>query len=101
MSDEAIHKAIDAARTFLQDDAERLAYINRELAIHRDAFEEGEAKGRAEGIEKGRAEERKSSDNRWEKLMSLLLEEKRYDEAKKAASSKEFREILFKKYGLE
>ena len=57
MSDEAIHKAVDAARTFLQDDAERLAYINRELAIldynsdHRDAFEEGEAKGRAEGIE--------------------------------------------------
>ena len=115
MSDEAIHKAIDAARTFLQDDAERLAYINRELAIldynsdHRDAFEEGEAKGRAEGIEKGRAEgiekgraeERKSSDNRWEKLMGLLLEEKRYDEAKKAASSKEFRETLFKKYGLE
>ena len=107
MSDEAIHKAVDAARTFLQDDAERLAYINRELAIldynsdHRDAFEEGEAKGRVEGIEKGRAEERKSSDNRWEKLMSLLLEEKRYDEAKKAASSKEFRETLFKKDGLE
>ena len=107
MSDEAIHKTIDAARTFLQDDAERLAYINRELAIldynsdHRDAFEGGEAKGRAEGIEKGRAEERKSSDNRWEKLMGLLLEEKRYDEAKKAASSKEFRETLFKKYGLE
>ena len=44
MSDEAIHKAVDAARTFLQNDAERLAYINRELAIldynsdHRDAF---------------------------------------------------------------
>ena len=51
--------------------------------------------------QKGRAEERKSSDNRWEKLMGLLLEEKRYDEAKKAASSKEFRETLFKKYGLE
>ena len=33
MSDEAIHKAVDAARTFLQNDAERLAYINRELAI--------------------------------------------------------------------
>ena len=25
MSDEAIHKAVDAARTFLQNDAERLA----------------------------------------------------------------------------
>ena len=33
MSDEAIHKAVDAARTFLQNDAERRAYINRELAI--------------------------------------------------------------------
>lgn len=99
MSDEAIHKAVDAARTFLQDDAERLAYINRELAIldynsdHRDAFEEGEAKGRAE--------ERKSSDNRWEKLMSLLLEEKRYDEAKKQLPVKSSVKHFSKKYGLE
>ena len=62
MSDEAIHKAVDAARTFLQNDAERLAYINRELAIldynsdHRDAFEDGKAEGRKEGEAKGRKE---------------------------------------------
>lgn len=49
------HEAADVARAFLKNDAERLAYINRELAIldynpdHRDAFEEGEAKGRKEG----------------------------------------------------
>ena len=94
MSDEAIHKAVDAARTFLQNDAERRAYINRELAIldynsdHRDAFEEGEVKGREEGQQKlGR-------------LMSLLLKEKRYDDAAKAAENAEFREKLFKEYGM-
>ena len=95
MRDEAIHKAVDAARTFLQNDAERRAYINRELAIldynsdHRDAFEEGRAEGQ------------QSSDKRWENLMSMLLKEKRYDEAVKAVSDKGFRETLFKKYGLE
>ena len=94
MSDEAIHKAVDAARTFLQNDAERRAYINWELAIldynsdHRDAFEEGEVKGREEGQQKlGR-------------LMSLLLKEKRYDDAAKAAENAEFREKLFKEYGM-
>ena len=94
MSDEAIHKAVDAARTFLQNDAERLAYINRELAIldynsdHRDAFEEGEAKGRKEGEE------------RLGMLMSLLLKENRHDDVAKAASDADFREKLFKEYGI-
>ena len=70
MSDEAIHKAVDAARTFLQNDAERLAYINRELAIldynsdHRDAFEEGEAKGRAEGRKEGEAKGRRAGETK-------------------------------------
>lgn len=102
MSDEAIHKAVDAARTFLQNDAERRAYINRELAIldynsdHRDAFEEGEAKG----LEKGREEGKHLTNERWGKLMSLLLKEKRYDDAAKAAEDAEFRETLFKKYGI-
>lgn len=62
MSDEAIHKNVDAAHIFLQNDAERRAYINRELAIldynsdHRDAFEEGEAKGRKEEEAESRKE---------------------------------------------
>ena len=79
MSDEAIHKAVDAARTFLQNDAERLAYINRELAIldynsdHRDAFEEGKAKGRKEGEAKGREEGIKAGERRLSLLMSELV----------------------------
>ena len=102
MSDEAIHKAVDAARTFLQNDAERLAYINRELAIldynsdHRDAFEEGEAKGRAEGLEEGM----KAGQQRLRLLMSALLKENRYDDINKAAADPDFCEELFKKYGI-
>lgn len=122
MSDEAIHKAVDAARTFLQNDAERLAYINRELAIldynsdHRDAFEEGkaegcregeakgrkegEAKGRKEGEAKGREEGQAIADERWGTLMQRLLGEQRYDDANKAAADAGFRERLFKEYGI-
>ena len=114
MSDEAIHKAVDAARTFLQNDAERLAYINRELAIldynsdHRDAFEEGkaegcregEAKGRKEGEAKGREEGQAIADERWGTLMQRLLGEQRYDDANKAAADAGFREKLFKEYGI-
>ncbi|MGN0945034.1 MAG: hypothetical protein ACI4N8_00905 [Megasphaera sp.] len=106
MSDEAIHKAVDAARTFLQNDAERRAYINRELAIldynsdHRDAFEEGEAKGRAEGRKEGEAKGRKEGEERLGMLMSLLLKENRQDDVAKAASDADFREKLFKEYGI-
>ena len=118
MSDEAIHKAVDAARTFLQNDAERLAYINRELAIldynsdHRDAFEEGEAKGRAEGRKegeakgrregeaKGREEGMKAGQQKLRLLMSALFKEKRYDDANRAASDPDFCEKLFKEYGI-
>ena len=122
MSDEAIHKAVDAARTFLQNDAERLAYINRELAIldynsdHRDAFEEGkaegrregeakgrkegEAKGRKEGEAKGREEGQAIANERWGTLMQRLLGEQRYDDANKAAADADFREKLFKEYGI-
>ena len=114
MSDEAIHKAVDAARTFLQNDAECLAYINRELAIldynsdHRDAFEEGkaegrkegEAKGRKEGEAQGRTKGRKEGEERLGMLMSLLLKENRHDDVAKAASDADFREKLFKEYGI-
>ena len=138
MSDEAIHKAVDAARTFLQNDAERLAYINRELAIldynsdHRDAFEEGkaegrregeakgrkegeakgrkegeakgrkegEAQGRKEGEAKGREEGQAIANERWGTLMQRLLNEQRYDDANKAAADADFREKLFKEYGI-
>ena len=87
-----------------------LAYINRELAIldynsdHRDAFEEGKAEGRKEGEAKGRkegqAKGRKEGEERLGMLMSLLLKENRHDDVAKAASDADFREKLFKEYGI-
>lgn len=91
-----------------------LAYINRELAIldynsdHRDAFEEGkaegrkegEAKGRKEGEAQGRTKGRKEGEERLGMLMSLLLKENRHDDVAKAASDADFREKLFKEYGI-
>ena len=106
MSDEAIHKAVDAARTFLPNDAERLVYINRELAIldynsdHRDAFEEGKVEGRKEGEAKGREEGQAIANERWGTLMQRLFKEQRYDDANKAAADAGFREKLFKEYGI-
>ena len=106
MSDEAIHKAVDAARTFLQNDAKRLAYINRELAIldynsdHRDAFEEGKAEGRKEGETKGREEGMKAGQQKLRLLMSALFKENRYDDANRAATDPDFCEKLFKEYGI-
>ena len=106
MSDEAIHKAVDAARTFLQNDAERRAYINRELAIldynsdHRDAFEEGKTEGREEGRKEGERVGQHLANERWGKLISLLMKEKRYEDVAKAAEDAKFREKLFKEYGI-
>ena len=106
MSDEAIHKAVDAARTFLQNDAERRAYINRELAIldynsdHRDAFEEGKTEGREEGRKEGERVGQHLANERWGKLISLLMKEKRYEDVAKAAEDAEFRKKLFKEYGM-
>lgn len=79
-----------------------LAYINRELTIldynsdHRDAFEEGKAEGRKEGEAKGR----KEGEERIGMLMNLLFKETRYDDANKAAADADFREKLFKEYGI-
>ena len=63
---------------------------------HRDAFEEGEAKGRKEGEAQGR----KEGEKRLGMLMNLLFKENRYDDANKAADDADFREKLFKEYGI-
>ena len=55
MSDTAINNAMDAARTFLSNDDDRLKYLNRQMAIMdynsaiRGAREDGEARGEARG----------------------------------------------------
>ena len=62
--------------------------------------EEGEAKGRKEGEAKGREEGQAIANERWGALMQRLLNEQRYDDANKAAADADFREKLFKEYGI-
>ena len=61
---------------------------------------EGEAKGRKEGEAQGRTKGRKEGEERLGMLMSLLLKENRHDDVAKAASDADFREKLFKEYGI-
>ena len=55
---------------------------------------------RKEGIKEGREQGQHLANERWGKLMSLLLKEKRYDDAAKAAEDAVFRETLFKEFGI-
>ena len=64
MSDTAINNAMDAAKTFLSSDDDRLKYINRQMAImdynsairgaREDGFTDGFADGEASGEARGK-----------------------------------------------
>lgn len=102
MSDAAIHDAMKAAREFMQNTAERRAYINREMAIidyntnTREAFEDGFEKGEEKGIEKGI----EKGEKRLGTLMQCLMEEHKLDDARRAVQDEAFRNELYKKYGI-
>ncbi|MCI6158342.1 MAG: hypothetical protein MR669_01925 [Selenomonadaceae bacterium] len=59
MNDAAIYDAMQAARIFLSNDAERHAYLNREMAImdqqaqHEAAIEDGYKQGMEQGMQQG------------------------------------------------
>lgn len=102
MNDAAIHDAMKAAREFMQNTAERRAYINREMAIidyntnTREAFEDGFEKGEEKGIEKGI----EKGEKRLGTLMQYLMEEHKLDDARRAVQDEAFRNELYKKYGI-
>lgn len=58
MSEMAIREAMDAANIFMQNDEQRLAYINREMAImdYKSDMEGSREAGREEGREEGKIE---------------------------------------------
>lgn len=79
MSETAIHDAVDAAKVFFQNKAERLQYINREMAIMdynanmRGSKEEGKKEGIILGREQGREQEKVASALRMLKNGTLSL----------------------------
>ena len=96
----------NAYRTLTQDEIEfeRMEteirtefHRNTELAYARkegreEGIEEGRKEGLAEGISMG--EEKLS------RLYSLLIEQKRTDDLQKASADKEFRQKLYREFGL-
>lgn len=64
MSKTAISGAVDAAKVFFNNEAERFDYINREMAIHdyesnmagarEEGFADGHKQGMSQGIKKGK-----------------------------------------------
>lgn len=75
-----------------------LSWLNEMKADWRaEAIEEGLAEGRAEG----RAEGKEQEARRYSALTVRLLEQKRYDDLEKAAKDSDFREEMYKKFGIE
>ena len=87
MSDPEIRKAMEAARIFLNNTEERRLYINREMA----------RMDRQSQLENAKAE----GENRMGQLMMRLVSEGKMDQLEKAASDRDLRERLYKKYNIE
>ena len=107
LAEEDLAMSENAYRTLTQDEIEfeRMEteirtefHRNTELAYARkegreEGIEEGRKEGLAEGISMG--EEKLS------RLYSLLIEQKRTDDLQKASADKEFRQKLYREFGLE
>ena len=103
MSEAAIQEAMEAARIFFNNTAERRQYINREMArmdresMLQNALNEGVEKGK----EKGRAEGKAEGIVLFGKLANILLAEGKSQDLQTAISDPDFRDVLFKKYHLQ
>ena len=84
-----------------------LATIKEEIAmtelgqmIWDDALAEGQAQGLAKGLAQGQAQGQQQASERYSKLILILDKEKKNDLIIKVASDPDFREELYRKYGI-
>ena len=102
MSDKAIGDAYAAARVFFKSPEETMKYINRELAAMdyrsgmRAAREEGHSDGLAEGVAQGRAE----AEQRYSRLLQILLAQNRVNDIAKIAADKAYLQELYREFSL-
>ena len=107
MSEAAIQEAMEAARIFFNNTAERRQYINREMArmdresMLQNALNEGVEKGKEKGSAEGRAEGKAEGILLFGKLANILLAEGKSQDLQTAISDPDFRNVLFKKYHLQ
>ena len=95
MSEPAIREAMEAEKIFMSNPDDYLRYVNRQMALMdyrsglQAAAEDGEKRGEKHG------------ESRVTRLMSLLLEDGKIEDAREATKSEEFRKKLFLQYGIE
>ena len=94
-NDDFVQEIDQEIRAVKKLENERVGYMTYAMKMQEERKE-----GIKEGIKQGREQGQHLANERWGKLMSLLLKEKRYDDAAKAAEDAEFRETLFKEYGI-
>ena len=94
-NDDFVQEIDQEIRAVKKLENERVRYMTYAMKMQEERKE-----GVKEGIKQGREQGQHLANERWGKLMSLLLKEKRYDDAAKAAEDAEFRETLFKEYGI-
>ena len=114
MSETAIQNAMEAARIFLANTAERRRYINREMArmdqasmmkyAQKTGIEEGRKKGLEEGLAEGRKEGRKEGREEearlFSKLMQTLLTSGDTQQMQNVLANPDLRKSLYEKYNI-
>ena len=95
MSEPAIREAMQAERIFMSNPDDYLRYVNRQIALmdYRSGMQAAMLEGEKRGEKRG--------ESRVTRLMSLLLEDGKVEEAREASKSEELRKKLFLKYGIE
>ena len=94
MSEAAINSAYDATGIFLQNKEDRLKYINREMAImdYRSGMEGAEKRGEKRG--------EKKADERYSRLIQILMSQKRMDDIGRIAADAAYRKKLYQEFHL-
>ena len=102
MSEAAINNAYDATSIFLQDKAERLKYINREMALmdYRSGMMSAEERGEKRGEKRGEERGEKRADERYSRLIQILMSQKRMDDIGRIAADAAYRKKLYQEFHL-
>ena len=92
--DQYIESAYEQLQVISQDEEKRLEYEARQKAIwdHNQMMLEAEERGREEGEKRGI--------ERINKLHSLLIKDKRFEDLERSTSDKDFQKQLMEQYGI-
>ena len=99
MSEPAIRDAMEAEKIFMSNPDDYLRYVNRQMALM--DYRSGLQAAALEGEKRGEKRGEKCGESRVTRLMSLLLEDGKIEDAREATKSEEFRKKLFLQYGIE